>query len=210
MNEKNDLVQQQEMEKLQEILQAMKMPQIKQELEDMRRCIEENSKDVERQDILKWLSEVYFEDHHNLIKSNRHPGSGEWLFKKGEFISWKECTESSILWLHGFPGAGKTNLVSAVIDQFIATRRKMEAVAHFYCKYDQDPSQIMRAIVKQLSSVEAGSKLSQPVKNIYKKRKDGGFTSGPLTMAESESLLIEMTANYESTFICIDALDECD
>lgn len=86
----------------------------------------------------------------------------------------------------------------------------MEAVAHFYCKYDQDPSQIMRAIVKQLSSVEPGSKQSQPVKNIYKKRKDGGFTSGPLTMAESESLLIEMTANYESTFICIDALDECD
>lgn len=34
------------MEKLQEILQAMKMPQIKQELEDMRRCIEENSKGI--------------------------------------------------------------------------------------------------------------------------------------------------------------------
>lgn len=39
--------------------------------------------DAERQAILKWLSEVYFEDHHNLIKSNRHPGSGGWLFEKG-------------------------------------------------------------------------------------------------------------------------------
>jgi hypothetical protein len=64
--------------------------------------------------------------------------------------------------------------------------------------------------VKQLSSVEPGSKLSELVEDIYKKRKDGGFKSGPLTMAESESLLIEMTADYESTFICIDALDECD
>lgn len=64
--------------------------------------------------------------------------------------------------------------------------------------------------MKQLSSVEPGSRLSKLVENIYKERKDGGFKSGPLTMAESESLLIKMTADYESTFICIDALDECD
>jgi hypothetical protein len=39
-------VQQQQMEKLQMILEAMKMPQIQQDLEDIRRRIAENSKSI--------------------------------------------------------------------------------------------------------------------------------------------------------------------
>ncbi len=39
--------------------------------------------------------------HHKAMTQNCIPGSGEWLFRKKEFIEWRKSSVSSILWLHG-------------------------------------------------------------------------------------------------------------
>lgn len=41
------------------------------------------------------------EDHHSFVSSDRLAGTGDWLFKKPEFIEWEKSNSSSILWLHG-------------------------------------------------------------------------------------------------------------
>lgn len=61
--------------------------------------------------ILEWLSTVPYEQHHQNICKDRLQMSGRWLLEKPEFASWRSSSVSSILWLHGIPGSGKTKLV---------------------------------------------------------------------------------------------------
>ena len=61
--------------------------------------------------ILQWLSIVPHEQHHQNVRKDRLPGSGMWLLSKSEFTLWRSSSMSSILWLHGIPGSGKTKLV---------------------------------------------------------------------------------------------------
>jgi hypothetical protein len=87
-----------------------------------------------------------------------------------------------------------------------------DALAYFYCKYDEaerhDPESILRALVKQLATIS--SQLPEPIVSIYKQRKAGGFLSGPLALEESRCLIAELIRLSRQTAICIDALDECD
>ncbi|KAL7266494.1 hypothetical protein RUND412_010958 [Rhizina undulata] len=64
----------------------------------------------ERYEILTWLSEVDYEQHHTFISSSRQDNTGNWLFEKTDFIEWYTRSTSSIFWLHGMAGAGKTVL----------------------------------------------------------------------------------------------------
>jgi hypothetical protein len=63
-----------------------------------------------------WISPIEYWKHHKLVFDDLHPGSGEWLLNKDEFESWESSTQTSVLWLHGIPGSGKSRLVSKVID----------------------------------------------------------------------------------------------
>ncbi|KAL7273947.1 hypothetical protein RUND412_003174 [Rhizina undulata] len=69
--------------------------------------------DAERVEILSWLSEVDYKEHHKFISSARQPNTGNWLFEKNAFIEWDKSS-SSIFWLHGIAGAGKTMLATIV------------------------------------------------------------------------------------------------
>lgn len=61
--------------------------------------------------VLSWLSDIPYEQHHETSRKGRHLGSGEWLLQKPEYEDWRISSFSSILWLHGIPGSGKTTLV---------------------------------------------------------------------------------------------------
>ncbi len=60
--------------------------------------------------MLNWLSVTPVEQHHQQLCRNRLSGTGIWLFAKKEWRAWIESSFSSILWLHGIPGSGKTML----------------------------------------------------------------------------------------------------
>ncbi|OQV01598.1 hypothetical protein CLAIMM_06923 [Cladophialophora immunda] len=40
---------------------------------------------------------------------HHHPGTGDWFFECNEYISWSSGP-SSLLWINGIPGSGKTVL----------------------------------------------------------------------------------------------------
>ncbi|KAL7268463.1 hypothetical protein RUND412_008913 [Rhizina undulata] len=68
----------------------------KRDLQSMR-GIENNTQEMskrlkldERYEILTWLSEVDYEQHHKFISSARQDNTGEWLFEKPDFIAWDE------------------------------------------------------------------------------------------------------------------------
>ncbi|KAH6888665.1 hypothetical protein B0T10DRAFT_573510 [Thelonectria olida] len=174
----------------------------------------------DRSNILQWISSEPNLQHHRQAHSEILQGTGTWLFHDSKFLEWKNETASSILWLHGIPGSGKSKLLSMVVeDAYQAfTQKQAPAPVFFYCSRNpaepgrSDPATIMASLLKQLSRPEVGGPILQPVIDEYNKRKKDGSISMPLTRTESANLMLKLLETYKSTTltIAIDALDECD
>ncbi|KAL7270606.1 hypothetical protein RUND412_006680 [Rhizina undulata] len=171
----------------------------------------EQGRDAERSKILEWISRVPFEEHHWFFRQLRQDGTGKWLLEKRDYIQWINST-SSILWLRGNAGAGKTTLVSFIIDSFKTERSINQAVTYFYCrngeKDRQDPVSILNTLVKQLSLIASPKgPLPQSVVSIFKGH-ESKYEKLPLSA--SQKLIASLAESFAQTIIVIDALDECD
>ncbi|KAL7270984.1 hypothetical protein RUND412_006292 [Rhizina undulata] len=168
--------------------------------------------DAERVEILSWLSEVDYKEHHKFISSARQANTGNWLFEKNAFIEWDKSS-SSIFWLHGIAGAGKTMLASMVVDMFVDRMPNNHALAYFYCKYGEsdreEPRSILSTIVKQISLMSPEGFLPKAVISLYKEQKKDGVKSRRLWLDQSTKLISQLSKAFERTVIIIDALDEC-
>ncbi|KAI5839078.1 ankyrin repeat-containing domain protein [Morchella snyderi] len=170
----------------------------------------------ERGEVLRWLLTVEFEDHHAFNSNRRQQGSGTWLLENKMWNKWATGNESSVLWLRGDAGSGKTMLASFVIDT-LKTEAKSDdhILAYFYCDYKepkrQEPIPILNTIVKQfcLKQPAREGKIPKIVLEEYEKRADQGHSSGTLNMNECQDLLLALSNHYLKTTIIIDALDEC-
>jgi hypothetical protein len=64
-----------------------------------------------RTEILRWISPEPYIQHHEQAKKEVLEGTGQWLLSDPVFKKWKKESVSSILWLHGILGSGKSKLV---------------------------------------------------------------------------------------------------
>lgn len=98
--------------------------------------------------------------------------------------------------------------------------RSPAPIGYFYCVRNTseperaDPDEIMRSILKQLSSSTSAVAVREPVAAKYKELKKDADETGcqepsKLTMTECEELILELLSSNPATII-IDALDECD
>lgn len=164
--------------------------------------------------ILRAISTIPYPTHHKVASQGRLVGSGQWLLEKHVYISWRASSSSSILWLHGIPGSGKTKLASLVVDDLKGT----EHIAFFYCM--RSPSEPLRAlcqsilasIVRQLASVDPTKPLLSPVVSQYQSALDGyiGFEDQSWTVDDCRRVLLELLDAYPAVTVVIDALDEVD
>lgn len=69
----------------------------------------------EQEKILRALSDMDFKKVQNDIQSRHLAGTCQWIFKEKEFDTWLNEGVST-LWCPGFPGVGKTILVSTILD----------------------------------------------------------------------------------------------
>ena len=63
----------------------------------------------DRLDILEWLSVLSYKEYHNQAQKNILRGTSAWFLEDEQLLEWRKSS-SSILWLHGIPGSGKTKL----------------------------------------------------------------------------------------------------
>ncbi|KAK4178043.1 hypothetical protein QBC36DRAFT_112384 [Triangularia setosa] len=173
-----------------------------------------------RTEVLKWLSTEPYPQHHQQVKEGMIEGTGQWLLSDPVFLKWKGESASSILWLHGIPGSGKSKLVSTVVEDALRSYKDIEPPqspppAYFYCSRNpaeprrSDPKEIMASIARQLSSLGPGLPLLQPTVAEYRKREREAFADTSLRLQESRDLILELAKHYPVVFIVIDALDEC-
>ena len=66
--------------------------------------------DSQRLDILRSLSDQPYIDHHREVYKKVISSTGQWLLQDPQFIEWQRSSASSILWLRGIPGSGKSCL----------------------------------------------------------------------------------------------------
>ncbi|KAI5839132.1 hypothetical protein DFP73DRAFT_502190, partial [Morchella snyderi] len=164
--------------------------------------------------ILMWLSDSKYDDHHRFFSTRRREGTGGWVLAHYKYRHWEQSKDSSIFWLSGNAGSGKTYLASRIVDRFKekSERDGTHVVAHFYCHYTEsgrnDPSSIMRALIKQIC-VAAGE-VPTAVVSIYQEREKRGNSSGLLSVEECRDLFITIAEQFLQVTIIIDALDECD
>ncbi|MCJ1397809.1 hypothetical protein MMC11_001005 [Xylographa trunciseda] len=170
----------------------------------------------ERLKILNYLSDIPYEANHNAACEGRTKGTGGWLLRHKQFTRWRTSSSSNILWLYGIPGAGKTKLISSVVDQLLEnldSRQEGEALAYFYCKHNetdrQDPKLVLSSFVRQLAIVQDGHALHRSVVELHGKKESTGFISGSLTIEESRAALIKLCEGLAQVTLVLDALDEC-
>ncbi|TDZ24409.1 hypothetical protein Cob_v003428 [Colletotrichum orbiculare MAFF 240422] len=86
--------------------------------------------------------------------------TGEWIFKDSKYLAWHDVNQSehSVLYLNGIPGAGKTTLVSAIVEKLLGEnnlRASMSnSVSYFYFKQGTSDksshNSFLRAVLAQL------------------------------------------------------------
>ena len=173
-----------------------------------------------RKEIFRWMSEIEYKSHHEDLSKGLLPNSGQWLLDHELFIEWGQSNVSSILWLHGIPGSGKTRLISRIIDVMLDERRSGQSpTAFFYCARSTaepergKPAEILGAILRQLCSSKPDRPIRGPVAKEYEIRKQKADEDcsrvKKLSVEDCTRLILKLTKDNPATIV-IDALDECD
>ncbi|KAF2239508.1 hypothetical protein EV356DRAFT_101902 [Viridothelium virens] len=68
--------------------------------------------------VLKWLSNLPYIEYHLNARDGRTAKTGGWIFRRKEYETFLTSGNPCILWIHGIPGAGKTKLISTLVDRF--------------------------------------------------------------------------------------------
>ncbi|OTA80302.1 hypothetical protein M434DRAFT_228741 [Hypoxylon sp. CO27-5] len=148
-----------------------------------------------------------------LATEDRHgSNSGTWIFEDGNFRAWSnsETIGHRVLYVNGIPGAGKTTLMSVVIEDLLNNRRpgvNNHCVVYFYFKHKQPEKEshnsLLRAILEQL--IDQDSSMSD-----HLSKETTGIEGTNLRSTRTlEKLVRTGLESYPISYIVLDGLDEC-
>ena len=106
---KLSLGEQKRHENLNDALLALQQPINR--MEDQFRSLKDGLENDKRVAILHWVSPIPFIQHHNQARRDVLRGSVQWFLSDEQLGHWQTSSCSSIMWLHGSPGTGKSKLV---------------------------------------------------------------------------------------------------
>lgn len=198
-------------------------------LDDLKQKLEQEMIQRENENLYnvrRWLSRAEPETDYAEARGKRLMDLGEWLIEHRKFKEWQSSTLSSLLWLHGFAGTGKTGLVCRVLHEIRMRLRNADPtegpgrLAFFYCSSDKpstgrevasrsDPREALRSIVSQLSTSQRGRSVAPIVQEKYEEFGPGSDSRRALNDAECVEIIAEV-AKHTTITIVLDAFDELD
>ncbi|KAF3941744.1 hypothetical protein ABW19_dt0200431 [Dactylella cylindrospora] len=100
--------------------------------------------------LLEWFT-PYQSYKHFEMKRTRTPGTAEWFRDCPEYIDWLG-EPNSALWFDGIPGAGKSVLTSAIIEDLrcLEVGNNDTALAYFYIEYSEQDSHSLHTLAGSL------------------------------------------------------------
>ncbi len=165
--------------------------------------------DSKHKEIRRWLSAPDPSSNYNRALKHRHARSGDWFLKSDAYMDWL-LESSSLLWLYGIPGCGKTILSSAIIQETIryCGSRSKSVVLYFYFDFNDTEKQLHEQMIRSLISQLFVHCATVPsvLEMLY-----SSCTNGE-RQPSGENLLTtlhQIMTSFEETYIILDALDEC-
>lgn len=162
--------------------------------------------DSEEKSILRWLAAPDPSTNYDRARRSRKAGTSSWLIESEFYRRWKG--ESSMVWLYGKPGCGKTVLSSIIVGDIHAERQSTHssALAYFYFDFNDARKQLSENMIRSLIAqfLEAGP--SHELKQLYSDCCKGKQRP---TDENLMRILRNQIASFKSAWIILDALDEC-
>lgn len=171
-------------------------------------------------DFIAWLSLTPYREHHTRHSKHRLRGTTQWLTNDPRYVDWKSTASSSLLWLRGILGSGKTNLISAVIDDSLHGTNVQTPVLYYYCGDTKsyggrsDAKDVMRSLLRQLTvKNEDTFEIVEQVHLEFRRRQArGNVGMGDVDKLEPHECThwIAELLQSDEVIIIIDAIDEID
>lgn len=186
---------------------------------EMYDSMKESQQESNVRQILDWLSPTVQDQRrktsHQSLQNRRLPSSGMWLLQAKEYLQWQDSEKSSIAWVRGTAGTGKTMLLSNIVDYLegiFLEQGRSDRLAYFYVSPEQetsagsDPDEVLRNIVRQLSRSRTSRDLEPAIAQVY--RESTLSTDQPPRPMRSEcaDMIISLTHDFPVCII-VDALD---
>ena len=143
------------------------------------------------------------------LSEQRLPGTGDWLFRRREYLEWVDSRLSPCLWISGSAGTGKSSLAASIIDQvYQKHHRPVFFFFNAWRQVDDDPEvSILRSIADQL-----GQSWRQPLipKSCHSRLCNArNATHMPIdTFREHLRFMLELLEPSKRFFFIIDGLNE--
>ncbi|KAH9173945.1 hypothetical protein EDB89DRAFT_2228417 [Lactarius sanguifluus] len=156
-----------------------------------------------------WLSPTDPSTNHIIARKAQHKGTAVWFFQGSIFIEWKST--SSLLWMHGKPGSGKSVICSSVVQDIMTVCEiGLAIMAYFYFDLKDLSKQTYRDLL--LSLVSQLSTRSSPccdiLHRIYETHENGTRQPSDDILKGSLKEMLRVPGQGP-IFIILDALDEC-
>ncbi|KAL2850313.1 hypothetical protein BJY01DRAFT_261588 [Aspergillus pseudoustus] len=173
---------------------------------------EDKRKQTRYLEVVDWIAGAETETKHNDICRDlrSYPGSGTWILKNDKVKNWlspdPDQSASSILWINGRPGTGKTYLASVLIEE---CQKEQDAVTcYFYCDESAELRSSAIAVLRGLL-LQLVHKHQELVPYCRSKRKNSRIST--LTDLSVANTLIEtFCERIPRLYMIIDGLDECE
>ncbi|OQV01834.1 NACHT domain-containing protein [Cladophialophora immunda] len=168
-----------------------------------------NNAEQERREILHWLCEHHYEAQFQRAYQLYCNGTCNWLLDDPTFLDWSKA-RSSLLWMHGHAGSGKTIATSYLIHHLLETKPANSLLAYFY--YDAStmesltPQTFFGAIVKQFCSELP--RLPTDIVDAYRRASRRLGSPSQPSLGELKSFLQQLLESTDSATVVIDGLDE--
>ncbi|CAG7996257.1 unnamed protein product [Penicillium salamii] len=135
-----------------------------------------------------------------------------WILDNKEFQQWQDHASNSLLWIRGDPGKGKTMLLCGIIDELTRLFGDTANISFFFCQATDvrinNATAVLRGLIYSL--VKKQPSLLAHVKSQYDHTGKALFEDINAWNALSSIFTdILKDATLPSTYLIIDALDEC-
>ncbi|EMD33442.1 hypothetical protein CERSUDRAFT_126170 [Gelatoporia subvermispora B] len=157
-----------------------------------------------------WLTPPDPSINHNLALRSYSKGTSAWFIDGQVMGEWK--TTSSLLWIHGKPGSGKTILCTAIIENIrrLCLIQEKSNLAYFYCNFQDAKKQSARGLLSHLliHFSAASHACSQLLSGLWSSHSNGSHQPSEHDLRQCLKSVIALLADH-CLYIVIDALDEC-
>ncbi|KAI2617477.1 hypothetical protein GGR54DRAFT_208663 [Hypoxylon sp. NC1633] len=163
-----------------------------------------------QEQVLRWLSPVDPWESYASAVTRCHDGTGEWFLQSEQYHEWRDRGGSN-LWLSGFPGSGKTVLLSTIIRDLTIWAQQDKgrpAIAYFYCDFRNSGTQylanLLGSVVRQV--ILNDGHIPNMLEEAFRLSTASGMYRKPQAPLLLETL--QLITSETRVILLVDALDE--